>query len=578
MYNILKKNICIFTIFVVFLCANSVCALENEMLSIPVLNNIFGKNQQNVTEEVASKDFQNKTIRVLLSNNGTFDQKELIFSCEGEIFATSNNNFVTNATSSIKIRKEEDVLIIENQGTMYKVPASQKILLKTDKIPMQINNFKKAGKTASYIGDIEISSSKGNTIKAINIIDIEDYIRGVVPNEMPVYFGLEALKAQAISARGYAYRDASYKTTGYDVCDTTGSQVYYGTNSYSPVSDKAIEETQGQFAIYDNKVILSLYSSTAGGYTENYENVFSQNGTDIKFPAEPIPYLKGVPDTQEYENLTRENNARDFYTQKPDSFENASPKYRWEYEWSKENLTEILTKNLMKFSKSPFVKPSLKSAKDFGNLIDIDIPKRGVSGKAMYARITTDKATFLIAKEIMIRQIFTYNGKWLPSANFVIDRIENGHNLIGFKFFGGGFGHGVGLSQFGAMGMAKKGYSYDQILKHYYTGISIGSYPVECNLKDIQNCKSTFYTSSKDVRLILKYSQRPHDITFRINGKNVTISSNKLSKTQGEADLKKFVKTGINTLEIASYDTNVLDFSNPTVTFYAEILGSKNEK
>ncbi len=81
----------------------------------------------------------------------------------------------------------------------------------------------------------------------------------------------------------------------------------------------------------------------------------------------------------------------------------------------------------------------MKSANDFGNIIDIDVPKRGVSGKAMYVRITTDKTTVLIAKEIMIRQIFAINNKWLPSANIVIERIENGRNLTGFKIYGGGF-------------------------------------------------------------------------------------------------------------------------------------------
>lgn len=577
MYKFFKKNFAVLALVVaIAVCGKSALASENSALNIPVLDSIFGKTIN--TENAETKDFQSKLIRVLLSNNGTFDQKEILISSDEEIFVTSNNDLITNTTSPLKIQKGEEYFLVESQGIIQKVPTNQTLLIKTEKGPIKINNFKKAGKTASYLGDIEISSSKGNTIRAINIIDIEDYIRGVVPNEMPVHFGLEALKAQAISARGYAYRDASYKTSGYDVCDTTGSQVYYGANSYNPVSDRAIKETLGQFAIYDSKVILSLYSSTSGGHTENYENVFSLNGTDIRFPSDPIPYLKGVPDDENTSDLSRENNAKDFYTQKPDSFENDSPKYRWEYTVTKEEIAEILKKNLMKFSKSPFVKPSLTNSNDFGNIINIDIPKRGVSGKAMYARITTDKNTFLIAKEIMIRQIFAINNKWLPSANFVVERIEDGHNLKGFKFYGGGFGHGVGLSQFGAMGMAKKGYTYDEILKHYYTGISIGSYPVACNLTELKNCKSTFYSPDKNAKLMLSYNQKPHDITFKINGQDITISTNKLSKSQGEVDLRKFVKTGINTIEISSYNANILDYINPSITFYVELLGSNNEK
>lgn len=576
MYTRIKNFFVLTAILTAFLCGSKAFASENSMLNIPVLDSIFGKTP--TIEKPETKDFQSKIIRVLLSNNGTFDQKEITVSAEEEIFVTSDDNLLANTTSPVRIQKDEEYFLVETQGVIQKIPTNQKIILKTKSLPIIINNFKKAGKTASYLGELEISASKGNNIKVINIIDIEDYIRGVVPNEMPVYFGLEALKAQAISARGYAYRDAVYKTSGYDVCDTTGSQVYYGANSYSPVSDRAIKETLGQFAIYDGKVILSLYSSTAGGHTENYENVFSQNGMDIKFPAEPIPYLKGVPDDENAPDLSRETHAKDFYTQKPETFDNASPKYRWEYTVSKEELGEVLKKNLMKFSKSPFVKPSLINPNDFGKILNIDIPKRGVSGKAMYVRITTDKNTFLIAKEIMIRQIFALNNKWLPSANVVVERIEEGNKLKGFKIYGGGFGHGVGLSQFGAMGMAKKGYTYDEILKHYYTGISIGSYPVECNLTELKNCKSTFYAPNKNAKLILNYAQKPHDIAFKINGEEVKISINKLSKNQGEVDLKNFVKTGVNTIEISSYNANLLDYINPSIKFYVELSGNSYEK
>ncbi len=128
------------------------------------------------------------------------------------------------------------------------------------------------------------------------------------------------------------------------------------------------------------------------------------------------------------------------------------------------------------------------------------------------------------------------------------------------------------------MGTAKKGYTYDEILKHYYTGISIGSYPVECNLTELKNCKSTFYAPNKNAKLVLNYSQKPHDITFKINGQDVQISARKLSKNNAEVDLEKFIKTGINSIEISSYDTNLLDYINPSINFYVELLGSNYEK
>ena len=147
----------------------------------------------------------------------------------------------------------------------------------------------------------------------------------------------------------------------------------------------------GQFALYDGNIILSLYSSTAGGHTESYENAFSQNGIDTKFPANPIPYLKGVPDYNYDLDLTKEENAKEFYTTEPASFDTNSPKYRWSYAWNKNELKNILIKNLTKYSSSKFITPKLTNSNEFGEIISIDIPKRGVSGKAMYVRITTTK-------------------------------------------------------------------------------------------------------------------------------------------------------------------------------------------
>ncbi len=553
-------------------CENLVFSQEIEPFKIPLNENIFSKTSSNVKNN-NSQDFQNKTIRVLISNKGSFEQKEIILTSTEEIFITSSNQLVANSTTPITITKDGDYFLVKFQGIIKKVLVNEDLIVSTKSAPIEIENIKKIGASAKYLGKIEISSAKTNKMKIINIIDIEDYIKGVVPNEMPIYFGLEALKAQAISARGYAYRDTSLKNTDYDVCDTTGSQVYNGYNSYDTIANKAVNETMGQFALYKGNIILSLYSSTAGGHTENYENVFSQNGIKTKFPSEPIPYLKGTADFDYGEDLSKEDNARRFYETKPESYDINSPRYRWEYIWKIEELEDILAKNLIKFSNNEFVKPSLKNREDFGKIQNIDIPKRGVSGKAMYVRITTDKGVFLIAKEIMIRKIFEYNNKWLPSANIVFTKIFDQNILSGFKVTGGGYGHGVGLSQYGAAGMDKKGFSYDKILKHYYNGISIGSYPVECNFKEFKNCQSTFYSPTAKAYLIIEYSAKPHDLTFKINDSVVLISSQNFDKKYGQIELKKWMKKGINKVELVNYETNMLDFSNHNVKFYVELFG-----
>ena len=534
-------------------------------------------NSEEKVIPVVEKDFQKKLIRVLLSNKGSFDQNEIILSAEKELFITSNENLITSSNTPVKITVQGDYFLVNANGVINKVLKNQTIIASTDNTPLIIENSIKAKKTAKYLGQIEISLSKSGKLNAINIIDIEDYIKGVVPNEMPVHFGLEALKAQAISARGYAYRDTTSKKGNYDVCDTTGSQVYNGFNSYDSIASQAVDETMGQFALYDGDIILSLYSSTSGGHTESYENAFSKNGIDTKFPADPIPYLTGVPDYDYDVDLSREKNVKDFYSSRPESFESNSPKFRWVYSWKKEELEQILIKNLMKFSSSKFVIPSLKNPEDFGSIINIDIPRRGVSGKAMYVRITTNKGVFAIAKEITIRQIFEYNNKWLPSANIVFETISDGKNIVGYKVIGGGFGHGVGLSQYGASGMAKKGHTYDEILKHYYSGISIGSYPVKCDLKNIQNCKATFYLKDKNAKLLLNYSHKPHNLTFEINGQKIAINAQNFDKKLGQVEIKKFLKKGINSIKLVEADTSMLDFIPNEVKFYVELEG-KNEK
>lgn len=550
---------------------------DSEQLVETEKTSMTEEKQEEKIVPVADKDFQKKLIRVLLSNSGSFEQKEIILSSEKELFVTSNEKLITSSNSPIKITIQGDYFAVSANGVINKALKNQPLIISTENQPIVIENSVKAKKMAKYLGQIEISVSAKGNLNAINIIDIEDYIKGVVPNEMPVHFGLEALKAQAISARGYAYRDTVHKKGNYDVCDTTGSQVYNGFNSYDSISNQAVDETMGQFALYNGDIILSLYSSTSGGHTESYAYAFSKNGIDTKFPADPIPYLTGVPDYNYDIDLTREKNVKDFYSSKPDSFESNSPKFRWEYSWKKAELEQILIKNLMKFSNTKFVSPALKNPADFGSLVNIDIPRRGVSGKAMYVRITTNKGIFLIAKEIMIRKIFEYNNKWLPSANIVFEAISDGKNIVGYKVIGGGYGHGVGLSQYGASGMAKKGHTYNEILKHYYSGISIGSYPVKCDLKNIQNCKSTFYLKDKNAKLLLNYSHKPHNLTFDINGQKILINAKNFDKNIGQVEIKKFLKKGVNSIKLIESDISMLDFIPNDVKFYVELAG-ENEK
>jgi stage II sporulation protein D len=139
-----------------------------------------------------------------------------------------------------------------------------------------------------YRGILEVRAGTPGTLTVVNILNLEDYLKGVVPNELsPTAFGeLEALKAQAVAARTYALRNmGGYAAKGYDICATPACQVYRGKSTENPLSDQAVEETRGMTAAYRGQLINALYTSTCGGHTEDGGNIFD---------GEELPYLRGV--------------------------------------------------------------------------------------------------------------------------------------------------------------------------------------------------------------------------------------------------------------------------------------------
>jgi stage II sporulation protein D len=142
--------------------------------------------------------------------------------------------------------------------------------------------------TTPYRGILEVRAGAPGTVTVINVLNLEDYLRGVVPNELsPTAFAeLEALKAQAVAARTYALRNmGQFAAKGYDICATPACQVYRGKSTENPLSDQAVEETRGTTAAYRGQLINALYTSTCGGHTEDGGNIFD---------GEEMPYLRGV--------------------------------------------------------------------------------------------------------------------------------------------------------------------------------------------------------------------------------------------------------------------------------------------
>lgn len=479
-------------------------------------------------------------IRVGISTNDftNLEYKQISLSSEGKlnIYDKSSNSKISETAPGeifkFSIEENKDFL-----GPISVEPA--------DNNPIKVVGLKRKGKQAAYRGTFEIIRIPGKKGKfaLVNVLPLEDYLKGVVPNELDPMFGMEALKAQAIAARNYAIRPRVRLYSYFDVCDSVASQVYFGYNTEKPESNKAVDMTKGLVILYEGEVIIALYSSTAGGYTENYENAFLEP---------PQPYLKGKPDNEEIPVLNTEEAARAFYTSTPSSFDVNSSYYRWKREWT-----------------TPELENELKLVK----IKSVDVISRGVSGKIIALSIKTDTEEKIIKKELIIRRTLKKDGKALPSANMIFNNYtdKDGY-LLKLEAFGGGFGHGVGMSQYGAGYMAKNGYTYDQILQHYYDSTAIGTWPVYINTEYTTDpIKQEFSSPNKKAVLVIENFDKVHKLQFMINSFKITLDKRDLKEEKIKIPLDKYLH---DTNEIIYYPLEKQD-DGCSVKVWVEVFRKK---
>jgi stage II sporulation protein D len=270
-----------------------------------------------------------------------------------------------------------------------------------------------------YRGSVEIrKSDKG--LYVINDLNMEDYLRGVVPQEIDHRWDMEALKAQAVVARTYAlYYMKENQGKEYDLDSSIMSQVYNGMDGERFRTTYAVMETEGFVLTYEGKVIEAFYHASCGGHTENSGDVWSKDA----------PYLRGVECSGTFQT--------------------------WEKGITFAEIEEALRKDGI----------------TIGKVIKLEVAATTNTGRVSYLRIDIrngngNKPLYIRANDF--RRIFGYTR--IPSANFRIE--ENGEEI---KISGKGAGHGVGFCQFGAKEMAEMGKGFREILKHYYKGIEIGS-------------------------------------------------------------------------------------------------------
>ena len=345
----------------------------------------------------------------------------------------------------------------------------------------------------SYRGKIEVASTEDG-LTVINELSLEEYLYAVLPSEMPTSYGLEALKVQAVCARSYAYNhliENSLSKYGAHVDDSTTYQVY-NNSPETQESMEAVKETYGQVLQYDGQVIFAYYFSTSCGYTADVSNVWLNTNDS--------PYLQAVfqgNDQQSKRDFSDEKKFYQFITSnKEDTYEKDYPWYRWTITIDYSDLKKMVDSRLgALYKKKPAYVLTLakdgtykkKAITTVGTIKNIKVSKRESSGLATEIIIEGSKNTVKIKSESYIRQILrpSYdavirqdgseisNLSLLPSAFFVLDKVKEGSSVKGIKISGGGYGHGVGMSQNGVKSLVDEGKAYEEVLKHYYKDIDI---------------------------------------------------------------------------------------------------------
>jgi len=431
--------------------------------------------------------------------------------------------FTLNSDVTLQTFDGLDEIVLPSRTTIIASIINDKIVVKTGRdtvfetekriilIPDGLNDaIKFASITRNsdelYSGNIEIAIENGRLL-VINDINLEKYLYKVVPSEMPASYHVEALKAQAIAARTYAYRDIfnrTYEHLGYTVDDSVKSQVYNNTNPHSN-TNAAVDATRGLVMMNNGELISAFYSSTSSGLTASAHEVWITDG--IERP-EPNPALIGQNLTEDENGNPIPYNYQDessmltfFKTIKMYTPDSSVGFHRWKVEFTKTQLANTINTNLKPmYDSSPSLIltetangwQSLAIPTSIGQVENIYVSERGTSGVVMSVVIETTTGNYKIVNQYNIR--FTIRPKDAgttvtryyatgDSTNYTNSRTNDSILLSGFfaietgsnsyTFYGGGNGHGVGMSQNGANGLAKTGSKYDQILTTYYSAIDL---------------------------------------------------------------------------------------------------------
>ena len=405
---------------------------------------------------IKNKPLQADNIRVIIKTSGFRDIffNEAVFCADsGMIVETGEESYETAPGETVVFNPDTEDF---NEGRIKLIPKSGEI---------QFQSVNRGIGTPSYGGTIEVSLYDEGIV-VVNEVGIEDYLKKVVPSEMPSGFNLEALKCQAVCARSYAYTELSnnyYSAYGAHIDDSIQFQVY-NNSQRAESTDTAVDETAGQVLSYNGEVVKTYYYSTSCGSTTD---VTLWGNTTENYPYFVAECVGGVDRGL---TLTVESEFNTFIKGENEAdYDYDCTLYRWSMEESVKEISEGFARS---------------TGKNVGNIKDIEVLERVNGGAAVKVKVTGDKGETVIDSESAIRAAFgnanvdmnTKSGTTryanLPSTFCVFEKVTEGKKLTGFKITGGGYGHGIGMSQNPANKMAES-MTYAQILEFFYRGTTL---------------------------------------------------------------------------------------------------------
>jgi SpoIID/LytB domain protein len=309
-----------------------------------------------------------------------------------------------------------------------------------------------------YPGSLKLQPNAYGNYSLVNLVPLEAYLRGVVPHEIGQDAPGTAMQAQAILARTYVLRNLRrFTIDNYQLCATTQCQVYWGLNGADPVTDQAIATTRGLVLTYNNELVDALYFSTSGGVTAPFNEVWQ--GVSRPYLRTVLDSVNNVWDLAK-RPLSDEENLRSFIKQNKGFNEDSRSLFRWREEASLATITKDLQTYLRKL-KHPLAK--------FKQVQQLQVTRRSTSGRVLKVVATTDLGVVELDRDDILNAFST------PiSMLFYLDPLYHPNKTLrGYAFVGGGWGHGVGLSQFGAHHLGKLGWTSDRILAFYFPGTQL---------------------------------------------------------------------------------------------------------